>query len=129
MHKQKSHKLLIKRPITTDSHKFVAHIKMLLYGCYIIQEKSVKCYRASLLPHRFLEASKFGDIPVFGENLHLVSSGYPHPLYNIQVTLSRLEVEAVWLDFELPRILNLHTYQEKSDGALVLENLPTNVSL
>ena len=83
------------------------------------------------MSHRFLKAGKFCDIAVFGENLDLMSSGHPHPLYRVQVrvtnvkrltTLARLEVKAVWLNFELSRIL---VYRS---GALVLENLTTNTA-
>ena len=65
--------------------------------------------------HRFLEAGKFSDTPVLGEDLDLMSFGNSHPLHHVQVrvtdvkclaTLTRLEVEAVWLNLELPRILN-----------------------
>ena len=68
------------------------------------------------MSYRFLEAGKLGDIPILGENLNLVSSGYSHPLYHVKVSvtdmesltaLARLKVEAVWLNFELPWILNL----------------------
>lgn len=86
-------------------------ITCLYYDDHTIENFLIK----RILSHRFLEAGKFSDIPVLGEDLYLMSLGYSHPLHHVQLrvtdvksltTLTRLEVEAVRLNLELPGVLN-----------------------